>query len=300
VQPTTPVAVSGIRGGPFSPTSFQYQLSASAGTVNFQISGIPPWLNASFTRGTVTASQPLTVTFALRGAVNALAVGTYSNTITFTNTTNGLGNTSRTARLTVNAPPPTCTLHAIPATITRGDHAFISWKSANAVRGTIDNGVGAVGPSGVRAVTPAQTTTYTGEFVGSSGNTSCQATITVNLVPQTNGFARRNAIALDYAFDNPVFQSELSDLLAKLGGIAVYGPLGDVLVEISTKFRDAWDAAVEFNNGNYLSALNDALRILLEVFVDVFGSSVLAYPLDIAKIATAFTTAYLYGFTFGQ
>jgi hypothetical protein len=38
VMPTTDIATAGNSGGPFVPSPFQYQLSASAGTVNYLIS----------------------------------------------------------------------------------------------------------------------------------------------------------------------------------------------------------------------------------------------------------------------
>jgi hypothetical protein len=101
VSPTTNIVASGTKGGPFSPTSFQYQLTATVGSANYAISGIPIWLNANFTTGTATTS-PVTVTFSLINVGN-LAPGPYMATIAFTNTSYGLGNTTRTATLTVYA-----------------------------------------------------------------------------------------------------------------------------------------------------------------------------------------------------
>jgi hypothetical protein len=98
-HPATNIVASGKQGGPFHPSSFQYELRASAGNLNYLISGIPPWLNANFTSGTVTTS-PITVTFQLTN-VHTLSRGTYQATIEFTNTTNGRGNTSRTATLRI-------------------------------------------------------------------------------------------------------------------------------------------------------------------------------------------------------
>jgi FG-GAP repeat protein len=99
VTPAINISASGPHGGPFTPTSFDYQISAANGNVAYSISGIPTWLNASFISGTATAS-PVTVTFSLMN-VGTLAAGTYSAVISFTNTTNGQGSTSRTATLTV-------------------------------------------------------------------------------------------------------------------------------------------------------------------------------------------------------
>src|SRR5262245_25238710 len=108
VAPTTNMNVSGPQGGPFSPPSFTYALNATSGSVNYAISilfgpGIPNWLGASATSGTATSS-PMNVTFTLNAAANNFGFGTYAATISFTNTTNGQGNVTRTALLTVIPP----------------------------------------------------------------------------------------------------------------------------------------------------------------------------------------------------
>jgi FG-GAP-like repeat len=100
VSPTTGIAASGIQGEGFSPTSFGYQISSTNGNVAYSISGIPTWLNASFTSGTAS-STPVAVTFTL--ALNGVTPGTYNANIAFTNTTNGRGNITIAAALTVNA-----------------------------------------------------------------------------------------------------------------------------------------------------------------------------------------------------
>jgi hypothetical protein len=48
VTPYTNIAASGTQGGPFSPSSFHYTLSATSGSVNVNYSIITPsWLAAS-------------------------------------------------------------------------------------------------------------------------------------------------------------------------------------------------------------------------------------------------------------
>jgi probable HAF family extracellular repeat protein len=103
VSPTSNILASGIQGEAFSPASFQYQLSSTVASVNYAISVSPPapWLNSSFTSGTATTS-PVTVTFSLINP-GSRGPGTYTTTISFTNTSNGQGNTTRTATLIVNA-----------------------------------------------------------------------------------------------------------------------------------------------------------------------------------------------------
>ena len=85
VAPATNIVASGPQGGPFSPTSFSYTLSATSGSVSYSISGVPTWLTASATSG--TASSGTTVTFTVNTNANSLAANTYTATITFTSGT---------------------------------------------------------------------------------------------------------------------------------------------------------------------------------------------------------------------
>jgi hypothetical protein len=114
VTPATSFATSGTQGGPFSPLSFSYTLSVASGSVNYSISNVPPWLTSSSASGTVSSSLPTTVTFTINSSNAAgLTPNTYVNSINFNNTTNGLGNTTRVATLTVNPQP---VLQVTPAT----------------------------------------------------------------------------------------------------------------------------------------------------------------------------------------
>ena len=84
------------------PSSFQYQLSTNSGTIGYSITGLPTWLSASSTSGTVTTS-PTTITFTVNASANSLPIGSYNATISFSNTTNGKGDQTRNAALTVNS-----------------------------------------------------------------------------------------------------------------------------------------------------------------------------------------------------
>jgi len=111
VTPTTNIVAVGNPGGPFAPSSFQYQLSATVGSIDYSISGVPNWLTPSSTAG--TASTGTTVTFTVNANANSLAVGTYGpTTITFTDSDTGQIATTVTATLTVNPPA----LQVTPAT----------------------------------------------------------------------------------------------------------------------------------------------------------------------------------------
>jgi hypothetical protein len=104
VTPTTGMIAAGYQGGSFAPASFQYQLSVTAGSINYSISGYPNWLTPASASGTVVAGTPVSVTFSLNSGANNLSPGTYSGTITFTNMSTGQGTQSRTYALTVNPP----------------------------------------------------------------------------------------------------------------------------------------------------------------------------------------------------
>jgi hypothetical protein len=53
VTPPSSVNISGPEGGPFSPSSIQYRLSASTGTIKFAIAA-PFWLTAAPRIGTTS------------------------------------------------------------------------------------------------------------------------------------------------------------------------------------------------------------------------------------------------------
>jgi hypothetical protein len=105
VSPATDTTISGQQGGPFTPSAASYLVGTSDGIANYTISGVPAWLTPSATSGTAYKVAD-TVTFTTNAAANALAPGTYTATISFTNTSNGQGNTTRTVNLTVLAPHP--------------------------------------------------------------------------------------------------------------------------------------------------------------------------------------------------
>jgi hypothetical protein len=109
VTPTTNIVAAGNPGGPFAPSSFQYQLSTTAGSINYSISGYPNWLTPSSTSGTASTTGT-TETFTMNANANSLAAGTYGpTTVTFTT---GQGTQTRMATLTVNPPA----LQVTPAT----------------------------------------------------------------------------------------------------------------------------------------------------------------------------------------
>jgi hypothetical protein len=99
VTPSSSVNISGPEGGPFSPWSIEYRLSASTGAIRFAIAA-PFWLRASPRVGTVGIDS-VTVTLSLNPQASKLSPKAYEAPVTFINVTNGQGTTRRTAKLTV-------------------------------------------------------------------------------------------------------------------------------------------------------------------------------------------------------
>ena len=248
VTPGTSVAAAGGQGGPFSPSAFQYQLSATSGSINFSISGVPSWLTASAPSGTVTTS-PTTVTFTVNASANGLAAATYGPaTITFTNTTNGQGNTTQTATLTVNA---SSALQVTPATTiaasgiqggpfspsafqyqlstTAGVAGFSisglpSWLTASATSGTVTTSATIITftvNSSANALAPGvygPTTITVANTTNGLGNTTRTATLTVTPAALTLQLTSSGNIGASGMPGGPFSPSALQYLLSSTTG----------------------------------------------------------------------------------
>lgn len=106
VTPVSNFTTAGVQGGPFTPSALTYTLAnRGTQTLTWRVSKTQTWLNLSSTTGVLLPNQTMTVTAALDGSTAAQAPGTYSDTLVFSNLTTGAGNTTRTATLTVAAPP---------------------------------------------------------------------------------------------------------------------------------------------------------------------------------------------------
>jgi subtilisin len=104
VSPSTGLSASGNTGGPFSPSSQIYILGNTGDTtINYTISNSQSWVGLSETSGSLEPGTSTSVTVSINSNANSLAASTYSDTVSFTNTTNGDGNASRPVSLAVNA-----------------------------------------------------------------------------------------------------------------------------------------------------------------------------------------------------
>ncbi|WP_395741348.1 choice-of-anchor tandem repeat GloVer-containing protein [Prosthecobacter sp.] len=120
------LAATGAAGGAFSPSSaiFNVQNPGTA-TLSWTAAKTASWLTLSSSSGTVTAGSSAIVTASINTATaNALSAGAYSDTITFTNASNGNGNTTRSASLLVQAKVSSQALSTNPGWSTQGEWAY--------------------------------------------------------------------------------------------------------------------------------------------------------------------------------
>jgi len=170
VTPTTNIVASGDQGGPFSPSSFQYQLEATSGSVGYSMSGVPSWLTASSSSGTVTTAAT-TITFSINQSASALSPATYIATITFTDTTNNDTAQTVSAALTVDAPPT----YSLSVSVT-GNGAVTSSPSGIDCGSTCSANFSG-GTQVTLDETPAAGATFSGWTGACSGNGGCAVTM---------------------------------------------------------------------------------------------------------------------------
>jgi len=92
-----------------------------------------------------------------------------------------------TANCNITPPAPLVSISADPDGIAYGETSTLSWTSTNADTVTIDQGIGAVDPSGSTPVSPAETTTYTITATGPGGTATDSVTVAV-LYPATSTY----------------------------------------------------------------------------------------------------------------
>ncbi|MES2475368.1 MAG: M12 family metallo-peptidase [Verrucomicrobiota bacterium] len=96
---------SGQIGGPFTPASAVYTLTNSGGTaIDWTATKTASWVELSVLGGSLAPGSSTEVTVSFHSSANSLAAGTHTDTVSFTNTTQGNGNTTREVSLTVLRP----------------------------------------------------------------------------------------------------------------------------------------------------------------------------------------------------
>ena len=101
LTPSGGLSPTGNVGGPFSPSSITYTISnPGIAGMDWTATNLTTWVNLSSSSGTLSPGAGTTVTVSIDASAGGLPAGTYFDTVTFTNTTNGSGNTTRPVDLT--------------------------------------------------------------------------------------------------------------------------------------------------------------------------------------------------------
>jgi endonuclease/exonuclease/phosphatase family metal-dependent hydrolase len=107
VSPASSFTSAGNQGGPFSPSSLTYTLTNSGSeSLNWTATNTANWLTLSATGGTLATGAATNVTVSINANANSLAAGSYSDTVSFANASNGAGSTTRSVSLTVTSTTP--------------------------------------------------------------------------------------------------------------------------------------------------------------------------------------------------
>jgi hypothetical protein len=102
VTPSEELYAVGDPGGPYSPSSQVYSLENLGGNpLNYSVTATQPWLTITNGSGTIAGHDSANVTVEFNMAASMLATGLYHDVLTFTNTTNNVGTTTRDVTLQV-------------------------------------------------------------------------------------------------------------------------------------------------------------------------------------------------------
>ncbi|AMV73593.1 hypothetical protein JCM30471_20100 [Desulfuromonas carbonis] len=101
VLDTADRSFSGVIGGPFDPASSNYVIRSKDGSIDWSAASDVDWLTIAPASGSNVAAPGFdTFAVSLNDNAEALGKGSYKGTLTFTNTSNGEGNTKRFVYLT--------------------------------------------------------------------------------------------------------------------------------------------------------------------------------------------------------
>ena len=148
-------------GGNFNPVSKTYTLQNGGLTsLAWTAAKAQTWttLSPSPPSGTLAAGASATVTVSINSNANLLAAGSYGDTVTFQNVTNGNGNTTRPVSLTVTG-------GGLPDLIVYSLTGSIGATGASFTVVVKNNGIGAAGASKLRMTLKSKLTTWKAEML---------------------------------------------------------------------------------------------------------------------------------------
>jgi lysyl endopeptidase len=141
VTPTSGLESYGNAGGPFTPSSAAYTVkNVGTSSVNYQVTKTQAWVSLTNASGTLAGGATVTVTVSINATANSLGNGNYADTVTFTNTTNHQGDTTRAVALHVGVPSLVYSwpMDTNPGWTTQGSWAFGHPTGGNGDHGSPD------------------------------------------------------------------------------------------------------------------------------------------------------------------
>lgn len=103
VTPADGLSATGYEGGPFSPTTKKFFVANILGkaSISWSVGADQPWVGLSKSGGSLKSKKSTSIDITINAQAASLAPGTHTAVVTFSNLTNGRGDTTRTITLTV-------------------------------------------------------------------------------------------------------------------------------------------------------------------------------------------------------
>jgi PKD repeat protein/endonuclease/exonuclease/phosphatase family metal-dependent hydrolase len=185
VTPGSGLSSLGHVGGPFSPSNQVYSLVNSGNSnMDWVATNTAAWVTVSPTNGTLASGASTNVRVSINGSANSLSAGGYSDTVVFTNTTNGAGSTTRPVSLTVES--------TFPVIVTNG--WTLSVENCTPGNGVVDPGETVTVNFSVKNTGTADTTNLVATLLGTSdvnlpSNPQAYGVVSINGTPVSQPFS---------------------------------------------------------------------------------------------------------------
>jgi OmpA-OmpF porin, OOP family len=132
--------------------------------------------------------------------------------------------------------PAACTLTASPKEIQKGQSSTLTFATSGTVKSAMLDGAESPVTGATKTVTPASTTTYTGQCTGVGGTQTASATVTV-AVPPPPKVLDKMTLRINFDFDKSVIrEADEADLKKAIGFVKKY-PNANVKLEGHTDSR---------------------------------------------------------------
>ena len=231
ITPTTALSTAGPVGGPFSPSSASYTLSnTGTGSLNWTASKTASWLTLSSASGTLTVGATTTVTASINAAAASLSAGNYADIITFTNATNGTGNSLRSVSLSVQTTPSAPVFNTVPA-YSRGSSSTLSWP---AVAGATSYTVQASLTSDFANASTQTVTTASATFINLINGTTYYYRVLATNSAGSSAYSSVASSVQDTSSPTIAITSPASALSTATASITVSGTSSDTISGVAT------------------------------------------------------------------